>query len=107
MNVVAYVPDLMDCSKVAAAIPGVVIVRRPEDLAAAADADSAVIVDLSRPGVLDAVPALAHAGARVIGFGSHVEGDVLRAARQAGCAVVLARSAFFGHIAEVVGYPGS
>ena len=103
MNVVAYVPDLMDRSKISAAVPDVVIVRRLEDLAAAAGAGSTVIVDLARPGVLDAIPALAAAGAHVIAFGSHVEGDVLTAARHAGCDVVLARSAFFGRIAEIVG----
>jgi hypothetical protein len=33
--------------------------------------------------------------ARIIGFGPHVERDVLSAARQAGCDEVLARSVFF------------
>jgi hypothetical protein len=101
VTVAAYVPDLMDRSKVAAAAPGAVFVRRPADLASAG-ADLAV-VDLSRPGVLDAIPAVRAAGVTVVGFGSHVDRDLLAAARAAGCERVLTRSAFFAGIAELLG----
>lgn len=102
MSVVGFVPDLMDRSKVAAAAPGAVMVGRPAELAAAAGPGVVVVVDLSRPGVLDVLPAVAATGARVIGFGSHVDRDVLVAARAAGCGEVLARSAFFGRLAGLL-----
>lgn len=103
MTVCAYVPDLMDRSKVAAVAPGVVAVARPGELAAVASAGDVVVVDLSRPGVLDALPAVAATGARVIGFGSHVDRRLLDAARAAGCGEVLARSVFFGRLGELLG----
>ena len=98
MSVAAYVPDLMDRSRVSAAAPGVVFVARPEDLAAT-DA-TVVVVDLGRPGVLDVVPHLA--GRRVVGFGSHVDVELLDAARAAGCGEVLRRSEFFRRLGELL-----
>jgi len=107
VTVVAYVPDLMDRSRVSAAAPGAVLARSPRQLpAAVAEAGGAtvtVVVDLSRPGVLEVIPALVATGARVVGFGSHVDRAVLEGARAAGCAQVLARSAFFGRIGELLG----
>jgi hypothetical protein len=91
----------MDRSKVAAAVPGVTFVSTPAELLASEAA--VVVVDLSRPGVLDVVPALA--GRRVIGFGSHVDRGLLDQARSAGCTEVLARSAFFARLTELLG-PG-
>lgn len=103
MRVAACVPDLMDRSKVAAAAAAVgadvAFVARPADLAAAG-AD-VVVVDLSRPGVLEALASLA--GVRTVGFGSHVDRALLDAARAAGCDEVLARSAFFARLPEVLG----
>ncbi|HZN15490.1 MAG TPA: hypothetical protein VFB78_14555 [Acidimicrobiales bacterium] len=95
--IVAYVPDLMDRSKVAAA-GDVTFVTRPADLAAHGDAT--VIVDLSRPDVLDVLPTIG--SARIIGFASHVDHDLMDAARAAGCTEVLPRSAFFGRLAELM-----
>ena len=102
-RVVAYVPDLMDRSKVAAAAPGATFVSRPDGLAAAAaDADAdVVVVDLTRPGVLDALPALSGRG-RVVGFANHTARDVMDAARAAGCEQVLPRSAFFSRLEELL-----
>lgn len=102
--VVAHVPDLMDRSKLAA-LPGaeVTFVGDPAGLAVAASARGAtvVVVDLSRPGVLEALAA-GGLPERVVGFGSHVDGDLLRAAREAGCTDVMPRSRFFGRMAEAV-----
>jgi len=99
-RIVAYVPDLMDRSKVAAA-GDVTFVSRPVDLAAAgADADL-VVVDLTRPGVVDALASLA--GTRVVGFANHTSRDVMAAARAAGCEQVLARSEFFARLDELLG----
>ena len=88
-RVVAYVPDLMDRSR----LTGVTFVATPEELATV-DAD-VVVVDLSRPGVLDVLPAVAERVPRVIGFGSHVDTELLAAAGAAGCTEVLPRSRFF------------
>lgn len=99
--VAGYVPDLMDRSKIAAAAPGAVFVATLDGLARI-DAD-VVLVDLNRPGVLDALPALVARAARVVAFGSHVEHDLLQAARDAGCAEVLRRSEFFSRLGDVLG----
>jgi hypothetical protein len=74
---------------------------------AAADAGvQTVIVDLSRPGVLDVISSLAPTRVRTIGFGSHVDHDLLEAARAAGCGEVLPRSAFFRRLDELLGQDG-
>jgi DNA-binding NarL/FixJ family response regulator len=69
---------------------------------------SAAVVDLNhRSG--QAIPFIralkqAHAGASlpVIGFLSHVQGDLAVSAREAGCDVVMARSAFSQRLAEIL-----
>lgn len=97
--IVAYVPDLMDRSKV----PGDRFVSRPEDLTDAASAGATVvIVDLSRPGVLDVLVALVATGVRVIGFGSHVDAATLDMARAAGVEA-MPRSVFFARVADLLG----
>ena len=99
-RIAAYVPDLMDRSKVAAAAGDeVTFARTPADLAGMG-ADL-VVVDLARPGVLEALPGLG--GARTIGFASHVDRDLAAAAEAAGCGEVLARSRFFSSLAELLG----
>lgn len=98
-RIAAYVPDLMDRSKVAAAAGAdVTFVRAPADLAGAG-ADL-VVVDLSRPGVLEALGQLA--GVRTIGFASHVDRPLAQAAADAGCDQVLARSRFFGSLSDLL-----
>ncbi len=96
-TILAYVPDLMDRSKVAAAAPEVRFVDRPDDLVDA-EADL-VVVDLGRPGVPDV---LAEVDAKVIGFGSHVDRDLLAAAEAAGCDEVLPRSRFFTQLNKLL-----
>ncbi len=104
--VVALVPDLMDRSRLDAAGRAVgtpmVFVSDPSELPAAIQAIDAslVIVDLSAPDALDAV-----AGARdirTIGFCSHVERALLQSAKDAGCDEVMARSAMFRHLVELL-----
>ena len=95
-RVAAYVPDLMDRSKLAAA-GDVTFVAAPGELAGTT-ADL-VVVDLSRAGVLEA---LAHVDARTIGFGSHVDHELLAAAREAGCDEVLPRSRFFARLGDLL-----
>jgi hypothetical protein len=98
VTVVAYVPDLMDRSKVSSVGADVRFAPSPAQLPALIQeaGPSVVVVDLSRPGVLDVLPQLGEV--RVIGFGSHVDRDLLEAARAAGCTEVLARSAFFSRL---------
>jgi hypothetical protein len=96
-RIVAYVPDLIDRSKVAAA-GDCVFVSRPDDLAGLAAGADIVVVDLTRPGVVDVLPL----NARVIGFANHTSRDVMDAARAAGCAEVLPRSDFFARLEELL-----
>jgi hypothetical protein len=99
MRVLAYVPDLMDRSRISA-VGGVSVefVPSPAALTGAGAADL-IIVDLGRPGVLEVLPLVA---GRTIGFGSHVDRDLLAAAGAAGCSQVMARSAFFGGLDELL-----
>ncbi|HEV2759624.1 MAG TPA: hypothetical protein VGV86_08675 [Acidimicrobiales bacterium] len=97
-RVVAYVPDLMDRSKVAAA-GDCIFVSRPADLAALCPEADVVVVDLTKPGVVDV---LADLDGRVIGFANHTSREVMEAARAAGCEQVLPRSEFFARIDELL-----
>jgi DNA-binding NarL/FixJ family response regulator len=91
MRVCALVTDLMDRSKISAAVGEVIFVRSAD---ACADAD-VVIVDLARFG--DQVSALRAAlpSARLICFGPHVDEASAEAASAAGADTVLPRSKFF------------
>ena len=97
-RVVAYVPDLMDRSKVAAAAD-CVFVSRPAALAALCPEADVVVVDLTKPGVVDV---LAELDGRIIGFANHTSREVMDAARAAGCEQVLPRSDFFARIDELL-----
>ena len=97
-RIVAYVPDLIDRSKVAAA-GGVRFASRPADLAELSRHADVVVVDLTRPGVVDVLKDL---HGRVVGFANHTSRDVMRAAREAGCAEVLPRSDFFARLDELL-----
>ena len=99
-RILAYVPDLMDRSKVAAA-GDCIFVSDPSDLAALCTSAHVVVVDLTRPGVVDVLPL----EAKVIGFANHTSRDVMEAARAAGCAHVLPRSDFFARIDELLAAP--
>lgn len=98
-TVAAFAPDLMDASKIRGTLDGVHMVRNVAKLPAVEA--QVLLVDLSRPGVIDAIEQLAaraNAGAGrpyIIGFGSHVDDSLLAAAEQAGCDEVLPRSVFF------------
>src|SRR5262245_58870222 len=94
--------DLLDASRVigegsAAGLAGLQCRDTGALLAAAERGPVAVIMDLHNPGLeVDVVvPALKAVGARMIGYGSHVDVARIKAARRAGCDEVLPRSAFF------------
>jgi CheY-like chemotaxis protein len=86
------------------------MVRTPAELIAAARAEPprGVILDLHNPG-LDLPALLAElkeacpAMPRVTAYGAHVEAAALRAARDAGCDLVLARSKFVREVEEKIG----
>lgn len=100
MRVVAYVPDLIDRSKVGA-VGATTFVDRPDALAAVASDGDVVVVDLGRPGVLEVLPEVVATGARVVGFGSHVERATLERAAATGCEA-MPRSQFFRSLGEVL-----
>ena len=88
-TVVALVDDLMDRSRVSAALPEVTFARTAD----ACKIADVVIVDLARDSVR-AVRACAPS-ARIVAFGSHVDTGALDHAEQEGADVVLPRSRFF------------
>jgi len=95
-GVVAFVPDLMDQSRLRAA-GDIAFVRSPAELIGSQA--RLVLVDLARPGVLEVV---GRVGARVVGFHPHVDEDLASAARAAGCGDVLVRSVFFRRIGSLL-----
>ncbi len=94
MRVCALVSDLMDRSKIGAAIPGVVF---------ALDANAeVVIVDIARGVQVVAEIRAETPGVRIVCYGPHVDDDAADAARAAGADVVLPRSRFFRDPAAAV-----
>ncbi|HUS62702.1 MAG TPA: hypothetical protein VMY34_10930 [Acidimicrobiales bacterium] len=89
-------PDLMDRSRISAACPEATFVGAVADLATT-DAQ-VLVVDVARPGALDAIRG---STARVVGFASHVDADLMAAARDAGVEV-MARSRFFSSLPAVL-----
>jgi hypothetical protein len=107
-RVVAFVPDLMDRSRLSAAAGSigsvaVCFVARLDQLVEAAAGADLVLVDLARPGVL---PVLSSIPAPTIGFASHVDHDLISAAGEAGCGQVLARSVFFTRLGTLLSSGG-
>jgi DNA-binding NarL/FixJ family response regulator len=102
-RIVAFVPDLMDRSKVQAAIQAAgaeaVMVSAVGEVVAASEGADAVIVDLGRPGVLEV---LGDVQAPSVGFGRHDDTAALDAALAAGCDQVLPRSTFFRGLDRIV-----
>ena len=109
-RVVALVPDLMDRSRIEPVARSVGVslefVTHTSELRAL-DVSSVglVIVDLDAPGSLSALSDLA--SVRTVGFGSHVDRDLLAAARQAGHAEVVSRSVLFHRLPEILRAMGS
>jgi DNA-binding NarL/FixJ family response regulator len=98
VRVCALVSDLMDRSKISAAVTEVTFVRTTD---ACADAD-VVIVDLARFGDQMSSLRAALPSARLICFGSHVDEASAEAARAAGADTVLPRSKFFRDVAAAI-----
>jgi hypothetical protein len=98
-TIAAFVPDLMDRSRISGASVSPVSFVALADLSEL-DVD-VVIVDLGR---VDDLPALRAAlpTSRIVGFGSHVDDTMLDAARAAGIDEVLPRSVFFRRVGELL-----
>lgn len=103
--------DLMFTSRIVATARAhgrdVVAVKTAESLfAKAAESPPAgVIVDLHNPTLDVATLRAGLPGVRIVAYGSHVDAERLRAARQAGCDLVLPRSAFVERLeAEIAGW---
>ncbi len=97
-GILAYVPDLMFGTRIedtAKRLGYTIHMLEPGQDAGAAMAEQVpalVVVALDAPGWEHVVRAGKQAGARVLAFGSHKNIDLLRAAKEAGCDEVLARS---------------
>jgi hypothetical protein len=98
VGVCALVSDLMDRSKINAAVTDVQFVRGAD---ACVDAD-VVIVDLARFGAEVAALRAGSPSARLVCFGPHVDEAAAAAARAAGADTVLPRSQFFRDIAAAL-----
>jgi hypothetical protein len=98
--VVALVGDLMDRSRITAAVPGAVFARTPT--AAAEHGAAVVVVDIARHGGAVAALRAALPDARIVCFGPHVDEGSAAAARAAGATSVLARSRFFHDVSQAV-----
>ena len=102
MRVVALVGDLLDRSKITAAIPDAAFASTPEECAGA---DTVVIDVKAHPDAVAAVRELVPA-ARVVAYGRHDNPEALEAARADGADVALPRSRFFPDPAAAVTFPG-
>ena len=101
-TVAVYTPDLMDRSKISSAAPDARFVSSPDALVGLAGVD-AVVVDLNKKGVLEALPAIVASIPRVLAYGRHVDAAILAAAKEAGCGEVMTRSDFFARLPELLG----
>lgn len=99
MRVVAYVPDLIDRSRISTIQSGTEFVDDLAKLADAAQGADVVLLDLSRKGAVQAIAGVPCA--RIVGFANHTAKDTFEDARRAG-AVVMARSEFFIRIEELI-----
>jgi hypothetical protein len=95
---VAFVPDLMDRSRLSAALPDLSFVSSAEECAGA----DVVVVDLARHAAL--VPAVRAVAplSRIVAFGPHVDDETLATARRDGADAVFPRSRFFRDPASAV-----
>jgi CheY-like chemotaxis protein len=116
--VLAVVEDLLFSSKIRAVAKqvgaDVVFARNPAEIVQRArdERPTLIIFDLNGRGT-DAIGTLQQlktdsdtASIRAIGFVSHVQSELIAAARQAGADEVMARSAFVTQLAEILGGAG-
>lgn len=90
-RVVAFVGDLLDRSKIAAAVPHTSFAATPDDVAGA----DIVVIDVKAHGEAVAVARTLAPAARIVAYGRHDDPAALDAARAAGADAALPRSRFF------------
>ncbi len=98
-RIVALVTDIMDRSRVSAALGSDVEFARSATAAAGADI---VIIDLARFAAEVSAVRSAAPHATLIAFGPHVDDETLAAAHAAGSDLVMARSRFFRDVAAAL-----
>lgn len=91
MRAVALAGDLMDRSRIAAALPDVAFVGKPDDCAGA----DLVVVDVGGHGREIAAVRRVAPAARVVAYGRHDDPAALARARQEGADLAVPRSRFF------------
>lgn len=96
-GIAARIPNLMDRSRFGAALVSFI------DVPDQASASQIIIVDLDRCNDLVGFGSL---DGHTIGFGSHVDGDRLAEATEAGFDEVMARSVFFRQLPRLLGGTG-
>lgn len=112
-TILTVVEDLLFLSKIQQTASVLDLDVRPMDLSTGAEARTddlpqAIILDLNHRSIsaLELVRNLkAHAattGIPIVGFASHVQADLISAARAAGCDIVLARSAFTRQLPQLL-----
>jgi hypothetical protein len=99
VRVVALVGDLMDRSKIAAAVPDAGFATGTNELA---EADTVVVDVKAHPGAVAAVRQVAPA-ARIVAYGRHDDPAALAAARADGADEAMPRSRFFRDPAAAIG----
>ncbi|MDZ4826519.1 MAG: DNA-binding response regulator [Actinomycetota bacterium] len=103
MRVVAIVPDLLDRSRVAAALGDQV--EFADDSSPCTGAGSpvdVVVVDLGRRSEAVASVRAALPDVRIVAFAPHVDNAAMDAARAAGADIVMPRSRFFRDVAAAL-----
>lgn len=99
MRVVAFVPDLIDRSRITGVVEDAAFVDTVAALVPASAAADIVLIDLSRAGAVEVLPRLeCH---RIVGFTNHTQKAAMDGARAAG-AVAMARSDFFIGLEELL-----
>jgi hypothetical protein len=98
-KVIALVGDLLDRSKIAAAVPNAGFAAAADECAGA---DTVVVDVKAHPDAVAAARSLAPA-ARIVAYGRHDDPEALEAARADGADVALPRSRFFHDPAAAIG----
>ncbi len=101
MKVAAFIPDLMDRSRLGGVAAEVSFAKTVGDLPAVAaeHAVDLVVLDLGRPGTLDILSQLEDY--RVVAFASHVDTETIAAAKAAGVSETMPRSRFFSQMQQI------
>lgn len=103
MRVVAFVPDLIDRSRITNVTDEATFVDSVKALVPASAQADIVLIDLSRAGAVEVLRQLeCH---RIVGFTNHTDKAAMEGARAAG-AVPMARSDFFIGLEELLHGPG-